>query len=140
VQLDDPSYFCNIPSETKPSPLCFSINQKCLDKSVAESSILQDLTSRIVNEFDQKSELKRKNIDETFLFDLKNIKLLDKLKVYDILKYNKLKYALGQENKKRVDTVITSPYQDTVNCILGLEDVGLKYQCILDMEIGRAHV
>jgi hypothetical protein len=133
VQLDDPSYFCNIPSETKPSPLCFSINQKCLDKSVAESSILQNLTSRIVNEFDQKSELKRKNIDETFLFDLKNIKLLDKLKVYDILKYNKLKYALGQENKKRVDTVITSPYQDTVNCILGLEDVGLKYQCILDM-------
>lgn len=133
VQLDDPSYFCNIPSETKPSPLCFSINQKCLDKSVAESSILQDLTSRIVNEFDQKSELKRKNIDEIFLFDLKNIKLLDKLKVYDILKYNKLKYALGQENKKRVETVVTSPYQDTVNCILGLEDVGLKYQCILDM-------
>ena len=133
VQLDDPSYFCNIPSETKPSPLCFSINQKCLDKSVAESSILQNLTSRIVNEFDQKSEAKRKNIDETFLFDLKNIKLLDKLKVYDILKYNKLKYALGQENKKRVDTVVTSPYQDTVNCILGLEDVGLKYQCILDM-------
>ena len=133
VQLDDPSYFCNIPSETKPSPLCFSINQKCLDKSVAESSILQDLTSRIVNEFDQKSELKRKNIDEIFLFDLKNIKLLDKLKVYDILKYNKLKYALGQENKKRVDAVVTSPYQDTVNCILGLEDVGLKYQCILDM-------
>ena len=133
VHLDDPSYFCNIPSETKPSPLCFSINQKCLDKSVTESSILQDLTSRIVNEFDQKSELKRKNIDEVFLFDLKNIKLLDKLKVYDILKYNKLKYALGQENKKRVETVVTSPYQDTVNCILGLEDVGLKYQCILDM-------
>jgi hypothetical protein len=133
VQLDDPSYFCNIPSETKPKPLCFSMNQKCLDKSVAESSILQDLTSRIVNEFDEKSEAKRKNIDETFLFDLKNIKLLDKLKVYDILKYNKLKYALGQENKKRVDTVVTSPYQDTVNCILGLEDVGLKYQCILDI-------
>jgi hypothetical protein len=133
VQLDDPSYFCNIPSETKPSPLCFSMNQKCLDKSVAESSILQDLTSRIVNEFDQKSELKRQNIDETFLYDLKNIKLLDKLKVYDILKYNKLKYALGQENKKRVETVVTSPYQDTVNCILGLEDAGLKYQCILDM-------
>jgi hypothetical protein len=133
VQLDDPSYFCNIPSETKTSPFCFSINQKCLDKSVAESSILQDLTSRIVNEFDQKSELKRKNIDEIFLFDLKNIKLLDKLKVYDILKYNKLKYALGQENKKRVDAVVTSPYQDTVNCILGLEDAGLKYQCILDM-------
>jgi hypothetical protein len=133
VQLDDPSYFCNIPSETKPKPLCFSMNQKCLDKSVAESSILQDLTARIVNEFDEKSEAKRKNIDETFLFDLKNIKLLDKLKVYDILKYNKLKYALGQENKKRVDTVVTSPYQDTVNCILGLEDVGLKYQCILDM-------
>lgn len=133
VQVDDPSYFCNIPSETKPNPLCFSMNQKCLDKSVAESSILQDLTARIVNEFDQKSEEKRKNIDETFLFDLKNIKLLDKLKVYDILKYNKLKYALGQENKKRVDTVVTSPYQDTVNCILGLEDVGLKYQCILDM-------
>ena len=133
VNLDDPSYFCNIPSETKPSPLCFSINQKCLDKSVAESSILQNLTSRIVNEFDQKSEAKRKNIDETFLFDLKNIKLLDKLKVYDILKYNKIKYELSQENKKRVDTVVTSPYQDTVNCILGLEDVGLKYQCILDM-------
>jgi hypothetical protein len=133
VQLDDPSYFCNIPSETKPNPLCFSMNQKCLDKSVAESSILQDLTARIVNEFDQKSEAKRKNIDETFLFDLKNIKLLDKLKVYDILKYNKLKYALGQENKKRVDTVVTSPYQDTINCILGLEDVALKYQCILNL-------
>jgi hypothetical protein len=133
VQLDDPSYFCNIPSQTKPNPLCFSINQKCLDKSVAETSILQNLTSRIVSEFDQKSEAKRKNIDETFLFDLKNIKLLDKLKVYDILKYNKLKYVLGQENKKRVETVVTSPYQDTVNCILGLEDVGLKYQCILDM-------
>jgi hypothetical protein len=133
VQVDDPFYFCNIPSETKPSPLCFSINQKCLDKSVAETSILQNLTSRIVNEFDQKSESKRKNIDETFLFDLKNIKLLDKLKVNDILKYNKVKYALSQENKKRVETVVTSPYQDTVNCILGLEDVGLKYQCILDM-------
>lgn len=133
VQVDDPSYFCNIPSETKPNPLCFSINQKCLDKSVAESSILQNLTSQIVNEFDQKSEAKRKNIDETFLFDLKNIKLLDKLKVYEILKYNKLKYTLSQENKKRVENVVTSPYQDTVNCILGLEDVGLKYQCILDM-------
>lgn len=60
VQLDDPSYFCNIPSETKPSPLCFSINQKCLDKSVAESSILQDLTARIVNEFDQKAKQKGK--------------------------------------------------------------------------------
>jgi hypothetical protein len=133
VQVDDPSYFCNIPSESKPSPLCFSINQKCLDKSIAESSILQNLTSRIINEFDQKSELKRKNIDETFLFDLKNIKLLDKLKVYDILKYNKLKYSLGQENKKRVENIVSSPYQDTVNCILGLEDIGLKYQCILDM-------
>jgi hypothetical protein len=133
VQVDDPAYFCNIPSETKPNPLCFSLNQKCLDKSVAESSILQNLTSRIVSEFDQKSELKRKNIDETFLFDLKNIKLLDKLKVYDILKHNKIKYTLSQENKKRVETVVTSPYQDTVNCILGLEDMGLKYQCILDM-------
>jgi len=133
VQVDDPAYFCNIPSETKPNPLCFSMNQKCLDKSLAESSILQNLTSRIVNEFDQKSEAKRKNIDETFLFDLKNIKLLDKLKVYDILKHNKVKYTLSQENKKRVETVITSPYQDTVNCILGLQDIGLKYQCILDM-------
>jgi hypothetical protein len=133
VQLDDPSYFCNIPSETKPNPLCFSINQKCLDKSVAESSILQDLTTRIVNEFDQQSESKRKNIDELFLFDLKNIKLLDKLKVYDILKYNKQKYNLAQENKKRVETIVTSPYQDTVNCILGLDDVALKYQCILDL-------
>jgi hypothetical protein len=133
VQLDDPSYFCNIPSETKPNPLCFSINQKCLDKSVAESSILQDLTTRIVNEFDQKSESKRKNIDEIFLFDLKNIKLLDKLKVYDILKYNKLKYDLAQENKKRVETIVTSPYQETVNCILGLDDVALKYKCILDL-------
>ena len=36
VQVDDPSYFCNIPSETKPKPLCFSINQKCLDKSMSE--------------------------------------------------------------------------------------------------------
>jgi uncharacterized membrane protein YgcG len=133
VQLDDPSYFCNIPSETKPSPLCFSINQKCLDKSVAESSILQDLTARIVNEFDQKSEAKRKNIDEIFLFDLKNIKLLDKLKVYDILKYNKLKNDLAQENKKRVETIVSSPYQDTVNCILGLDDVALKYQCVLGL-------
>lgn len=133
VQLDDPSYFCNIPSETKPSPLCFSINQKCLDKSVAESSILQNLTARIVNEFDQKSEAKRKNIDEIFLFDLKNIKLLDKLKVYDILKYNKLKNDLAQENKKRVETIVSSPYQDTVNCILGLDDVALKYQCVLGL-------
>ena len=133
VQLDDPSYFCNIPSETKPNPLCFSINQKCLDKSVAESSILQDLTTRIVNEFDQQSESKRKNIDEIFLFDLKNIKLLDKLKVYDILKYNKLKYDLAQENKKRVETIVTSPYQDTVGCIIGLEDVAIKYKCILDL-------
>ena len=133
VNVDDPSYFCNIPSETKPSPFCFSINQKCLDKSVAESSMLQNLTSRIVSEFDQKSELKKKNIDEIFLYDLKNIKLLDKLKVYDILKYNKFKYALGQENKKRVEAVVTSPYQDTVNCILGIDDVALKYNCILDM-------
>jgi len=133
IDINDPSYFCNIPSETKPTPFCFSINQKCLDKSVAETSILQDLTSRIVSEFDQKSEQKKKNIDETFLYDLKNIKLLDKLKVFDILKYNKFKYALGQENKKRVETVVTSPYQDTVNCILGMDDVALKYQCILDM-------
>lgn len=133
VDINDTSYFCNIPSETKPTPFCFSINQKCLDKSVAETSILQNLTSRIVSEFDQKSEQKKKNIDETFLYDLKNIKLLDKLKVFDILKYNKFKYALGQENKKRVETVVTSPYQDTVNCILGIDDVALKYQCILDM-------
>jgi hypothetical protein len=133
VDINDPSYFCNIPSETKPTPFCFSINQKCLDKSVAETSILQNLTSRIVSEFDQKSEQKKRNIDETFLYDLKNIKLLDKLKVFDILKYNKFKYALGQENKKRVETVVTSPYQDTVNCILSIDDVALKYQCILDM-------
>ena len=133
VQVDDPSYICNIPSETKPKPLCFSINQKCLDKSMSESSLLDDLTSKIINEFDSRSDVKKRNIDETFLRDFKNIKLLLKLKVFEILKYNQKKYVLGQEHKKNVATVVRSPYQEIVDCILGMDDIGKKYQCILDL-------
>ena len=133
VQVDDPSYFCNIPSETKPKPLCFSINQKCLDKTMSESSLLNDLTSKIIDEFDSKSDVKKKNIDETFLRDFKNIKLILKLKVFEILKYNQKKYLLGQEHKKKVTTLVRSPYQEIVDCILGMDDVGKKYQCILDL-------
>ena len=133
VQVDDPSYFCNIPSETSPKPLCFSINQKCLDKTMSESSLLNDLTSKIIGEFDSKSESKKKDIDEIFLRDFKNIKLILKLKVFEILKYNQKKYLLGQEHKKKVTTVVKSPYQEIVDCILGIDDVGKKYQCILDL-------
>ena len=133
VHVDDPSYICNIPSETKLKPLCFSINQKCLDKSMSESSLLDDLTSKIINEFDSRSEVKKRNIDETFLRDFKNIKLLSKLKVFEILKYNQKKYLLGQEHKKNVTTIVRSPYQEIVDCILGMDDVGKKYQCILDL-------
>jgi hypothetical protein len=133
VHIDDPSYICNIPSETKPKPLCFSINQKCLDKSMSESSLLDDLTSKIINEFDSRSEVKKKNIDETFLRDFKNIKLLLKLKIFEILKYNQKKYLLGQEHKKKVTTIVRSPYQEIVDCILGMDDIGKKYQCILDL-------
>ena len=133
VHVDDPSYICNIPSETKPKPLCFSINQKCLDKSMSESSLLDDLTSKIINEFDSRSEVKKKNIDEAFLRDFKNIKLLLKLKVFEILKYNQKKYLLGQEHKKKVTTIVRSPYQEIVDCILGMDDIGKKYQCILDL-------
>jgi len=133
VQVDDPSYFCNIPSETSPKPLCFSINQKCLDKTMSESSLLNDLTSKIIDEFDSKSESKKKDIDETFLRDFKNIKLILKLKVFEILKYNQKKYLLGQEHKKIVKTIVKSPYQDIVDCILGIDDIAKKYQCILDL-------
>jgi hypothetical protein len=133
VHVDDPSYICNIPSETKPKPLCFSINQKCLDKSMSESSLLDDLTSKIINEFDSRSEVKKNNIDEAFLRDFKNIKLLLKLKVFEILKYNQKKYLLGQEHKKKVTTIVRSPYQEIVDCILGMDDIGKKYQCILDL-------
>jgi hypothetical protein len=133
VQVDDPSYFCNIPSETKPKPLCFSINQKCLDKTMSESSLLNDLTSKIIDEFGSKSESKKKDIDEIFLRDFKNIKLILKLKVFEILKYNQKKYLLGQEHKKKVTTVVRSPYQEIVDCILGMDDIGKKYQCILDL-------
>ena len=133
VQVDDPSYFCNIPSETKPKPLCFSINQKCLDKTMSESSLLNDLTSKIIGEFDSKSESKKKNINDTFLRDFKNIKLILKLKVFEILKYNQKKYLLGQEHKKKVKTIVKSPYQEVVDCILGIDDVAKKYQCILDL-------
>jgi hypothetical protein len=133
VQVDDPSYFCNIPSETKPKPLCFSINQKCLDKSMSESSLLNDLTSKIISEFDSRSEFKKRNIDEIFLRDFKNIKLLFKLKFFEILKYNQHKYVLGQEHKKNVSTVVRSPYREIVDCILGMDDIGSKYQCILDL-------
>jgi hypothetical protein len=133
VQVDDPSYFCNIPSETKPKPLCFSINQKCLDKSMSESSLLNDLTSKIISEFDSRSEVKKRNIDDIFLRDFKNIKLLFKLKFFEILKYNQNKYLLGQEHKKNVTTVVRSPYREIVDCILGMDDIGKKYQCILDL-------
>ena len=133
VQVDDPSYFCNIPSETKPKPLCFSINQKCLDKTMSESSLLNDLTSKIIDEFGSKSESKKKDIDEIFLRDFKNIKLILKLKVFEILKYNQKKYLLGQEHKKKVTTLVRSPYQEIVDCILGMDDIGKKYQCILDL-------
>jgi hypothetical protein len=132
VQVDDPSYFCNIPSEENQKPLCFSINEKCLDKTVFDSSLLSDLTNKIIDEFDSKSEMKKKNLDETFLRDLKNIKLLSKLKVYEILKYNQKKYILGQEYSKKVKTIVKSPYQDVVDCIIGIDDVAKKYQCILD--------
>lgn len=133
VQVDDPSYFCNIPSETNPKPLCFSINQKCLDKTMSESSLLNDLTSKIIDEFDSKSESKKKDIDETFLRDYKNIKLILKLKVFEILKYNQKKYLLGQEHKKIVKTIVKSPYQEIVDCIMGIDDIAKKYQCILDL-------
>jgi len=133
VQVDDPSYFCNIPSETNPKPLCFSMNQKCLDKTMSESSLLSDLSTKIIGEFDSKSESKKKDIDETFLRDFKNIKLLSKLKVFEILKYNQKKYLLGQEYNKKVEIIVKSPYQEIVNCILGVDDVAKKYQCILDL-------
>ena len=133
VQVDDPSYFCNIPSETNPKPLCFSINQKCLDKTMSESSLLNDLTSKIIDEFDSKSESKKKDVNETFLRDYKNIKLILKLKVFEILKYNQKKYLLGQEHKKIVKTIVKSPYQEIVDCIMGIDDIAKKYQCILDL-------
>lgn len=71
VQVDDPSYFCNIPSETSPKPLCFSINQKCLDKTMSESSLLNDLTSKIIDEFDSKSESKKRTLMRHFCGILK---------------------------------------------------------------------
>lgn len=55
--------------------------------------------------------------------DFKNIKLILKLKVFEILKYNQKKYLLGQEHKKIVKTIVKSPYQDIVDCILGIDDI-----------------
>ena len=42
------------------------------------------------------------------------------------------KYSI-EEHKKNVTTVVRSPYREIVDCILGMDDIGKKYQCILDL-------
>lgn len=135
IELENSNLFCNIGiggDDDDDSKSCFSINQSCLNKELAETTLLHELTKKMESEYNDASQQMNVNFQHAFFHNLLILK--QKLMVTSIEqhKYNNIKFKIGQLFNKEESTE-RSPYQSIVEKILAEDDDGIKYDKIKNL-------
>ena len=134
IELENSNLFCNIGigDDDDDSKSCFSINQTCLNKELAETTLLHELTKKMESEYNDASQHINVNFQHAFSHNLLILK--QKLMVTSIEqhKYNNIKFKIGQLFNKEESTE-RSPYQSIVEKILAEDDDGIKYDKIKNL-------
>ena len=116
------STFCNLQEN------CYNKGDDCVDKIEIKKSINEKTINQIYDEFrntyGDEEELLRDKIEQMLLKSIENIELLKQVEKKQRYKYNNLKAEIGEIiiSELENETVISSPYEDLRDIILGQND------------------
>ena len=124
--LDDIN-FCNTKKH------CLKINDECSNEEVNKKLLQERLVNNILDNFEGELEediIKTKiKIQNSLKYNIKNFQLLKNYKNKNSIKYDSMKYKLGEELD--VLDIPSSPYEKIKNLILGIEDIVSRMNNIL---------
>jgi len=123
VKIDDNKLFCNL------QPDCVSKDDKCSSMIVAENEINQDTLLAIYKEFDETytDDQAQTNEDSTLklLTTAKRVEALKMIEKVEFYKYNEQKKIIGyniNDDSESAEQIISSPYENLRDVILGQGD------------------
>jgi hypothetical protein len=113
-----------------------NFNNSCESMEVNKLQLKEDILNQIINEFDEKYNLSKKeleeNLEKNFLYYSTNFfpKLL-KIEKDMFLQYNNQRYELGLKNSEESKVTLISPYALLRDIILGQQDFVKKQNDII---------
>ena len=126
--LADPEFFCNVQDK------CITMKKNCVDNEMASTMVREQLIDDMYGEFELEVMKNRdeliKKIDSHFQYTLQNLSVLQRIKEYQYMKYNRQKLAIEQELSED-DIEEISPYARLRDYILGQGDIVKRKQDIL---------
>ena len=127
IYAENQNIFCN----TKAN--CFQINNVCSSSEIAESELKENAIQYILSEFDKKMEFTIDEITQKTKINMekKESSIINKkkLKQFNLLKYNNLKFMMG--NNVNDIEVKQSPHENLKNLILAHNNFVEKQSYIL---------
>ena len=123
IITDSQNILCNLQDKCISSP--GNIDNKCESVESNELQLQQSLLKDVMNEFDTKYNISKqefeKKIMDIFQYNLDILPILTKIKNENMIKYNNIKYTLGEKLETEGPSVV-SPYSKLKNLIMGQQD------------------
>ena len=112
---------------------CFQIKKSCLDKDIANDTVLKNDIESMLKSFEYQYSLSRQELNmyirEKVDRSLRMLPKLSKLNQHKILRYNKQQVSIGADVAER--NITTSPYESVRDTILGQSDFVKKQNDII---------
>ena len=132
LMTDNQNILCNLQEKCISAP--DKIDNKCESMKFNELELQQTLLKDVMNEFDTKYNISKqefeKKVMDIFQYNLSILPVLRKIKNENMVKYNNIKYLLGEKLEVDGPSVI-SPYAKLKNLIMGQQDFVKKNYDIL---------
>ena len=120
---DSQNILCNLQNKCITTPS--NIDDKCESTSLNELQLQQSVLKNVMNEFDVKYNTSKQEyegkVKAHFEYNMGIMPVLIKLKNDNFLKYNNIKYKLGEKLEGIVPSIV-SPYSKLKNLIMGQQD------------------
>ena len=120
---DSQNILCNLQNKCITAPS--NIDDKCESTKLNELQLQQSVLKSVMNEFDLKYNISKQEyeakIKAKFEYNLGIMPILIKIQNDNFLKYNNIKYKLGEKLEGVVPSIV-SPYSKLKNLIMGQQD------------------
>jgi len=120
---DSQNILCNLQNKCITAPS--NIDDKCESTNLNELQLQQSVLKNVMNEFDVKYNTSKQEyeskVKSQFEYNMGIMPVLIKIKNDNFLKYNNIKYKLGEKLEGVVPSIV-SPYSKLKNLIMGQQD------------------
>ena len=122
---DESSIMCDLQEKCISIPT--KLGDKCESMETNELELQNSLLKNIMNEFDSKYKMSKEefeaNIKTQYEYFMSIMPIIAKIETNAMLKYNNQRFKLGMTLDDEPTNIITSPFSELLNIILGQKDV-----------------